>query len=438
MNVAVVGGGLAGLSAAWRLRSKHDVVVFEAGDRAGGALRSERFGEFVFDWGPNAFASNAPELAQLVREAGLHDRTLAAAAAAKRFLYWGGRLHAVPLKPPQALATQLISPSGKLTALRDLFARPALPDADESVDAFFARHFGPQVAERIVAPALLGITGGDSKRTSARALFPRLLDLERANGSLVRAAMRARRPPGVLTSFAGGMQDLSDALAGGLGTRLRTNAAVDSITRDGDGWRLHVRGAQETRFDAVVLALPAYAASALVASIDPQLATLLDAIEYAPMRVVGIAFERGDVPVALDGFGFLAARGQGVRILGALYTSSLFPVQAPAGVAYLRVFLGGAVDPQAARCDAIQAEEIVREDLRRVLGIVAPPIARHEKVWPRAIPQYSMGHVKRVCAIEERAAAAGGLTLIGNAYRGVGISDVVRDAFAMAERVAAS
>ncbi|HEY3676001.1 MAG TPA: protoporphyrinogen oxidase [Candidatus Tumulicola sp.] len=435
MKIAVVGGGLAGCSVAWRLRLQHDVVVYEPAGRAGGVVRSERFEDFVFDCGPNGFLSNAPEIGQLVDEVGLRERCVPAASAAKRYIYWDGRLHAVPSKPPQALATRLVSPLAKLSALRDVFARPQDTDPDESVDAFFRRHFGEQVARRIVATALLGITAGDSTQTSVGALFPRLLELQREHGSIVRAGMRARRSPGTLTSFPAGMQSLSDALMHGLGERLRTNTTVTSIARDGAGWRVRSQGDGDERFDALVLATPADVTAALLESVDGALGDLLRGIEYVPMRVAGIAFARADVPGDLDAFGFLAARGQGVRILGALYTSSLFPSQAPPDVAYFRVFLGGAFDPQAATCDAETARAIVREDLRRVLGIEAAPQSWHEVVWPRAIPQYALGHAARVRAIESRAQTLGAIGLTGNAYRGVGVADVVRDAFAVAGKV---
>jgi oxygen-dependent protoporphyrinogen oxidase len=432
MRIAVAGGGLAGCSLAWRLRAHHDVVVYEAQSRAGGVVRSERFDGYAFDWGPNGFLSNASEIAQLVDELGLRERTVAAASASKRFIYWNGHLHPVPTKPPQALATNLVSPWEKFAVLRDLFARPVQTDPDESVDAFFRRHFGAQVAQRIVATALLGVTGGDSKHTSVGALFPRLLDLEREHGSIVRAGMRARRKPGALTGFSAGMQVLSDALERELGERFRSGTAVTAVTRDGAGWLVRSSDQSHERFDALVLATPAYASADLLQPVDAELAALLRGIEYAPMRVAGIAFARGDVPADLDAFGFLAARDQGVRILGALYTSSLFPEQAPEGVAFFRAFMGGTFDAQAATCDSDSARTIVRSDLRRVLGIEAEPRMWHDVVWLRAIPQYALGHVARVRSIEARTRALGALALTGNAYRGVGVADVVRDAFAVA------
>jgi oxygen-dependent protoporphyrinogen oxidase len=442
MKIAVVGGGLAGLTVAWRLRQRHDVVVFESAGHIGGSVRSRRIGHYIFDSGPNGFQSNAAQVVQLVDEAGLRERAVTAQAAAKRYIYWNGHLHPVPLKPPQALATQLISPLGKLAALRDLFVRPDATQVipNESVDAFFTRHFGAEVAERIVATALLGITGGDSKRTSVAALFPRLLELERAHGSILRASAKASRTPGTLTSFPNGMGEFGRAMAAGLGSRVRTMYAA-AIAREGAGWNVRTADANEERFDAVVVATPAYVAAELLAPVDGELATLLGGIEYASMRVAGIAFRKAEVHASLDGFGFLAARNQGVRILGALYTSSLFPEQAPADIAYLRVFLGGTFDRQICTSVLDDADDddatqgIVRNDLRRVLGIDAPVQRWDTITWIRAIPQYALDHIERLNAIDSRTQALPNLWLTGNAYRGVGITDVVRDAFAVAERL---
>jgi oxygen-dependent protoporphyrinogen oxidase len=439
MKIAVVGGGLAGLSVAWRLRQRHDVVVFESAGSVGGNVRSQRYGEYVFDLGPNGYMSNATQIAQLVDETGLRERAVSAQAAAKRYIYWNERLHPVPVKPPQALATQLVSPLGKLAALRDLFVRPvAAAVPNESVDAFFTRHFGREVAERIVATALLGITGGDSKRTSVAALFPRLIELERARGSILRASASGDRTPATLTSFPNGMGELTGALAAGLGPVVRTiggTHAVAAIARDGAGWRVRTGDANEASFDAAVLAMPAYAAAELLGPLDNELSELLRGIPYAPMRVCGIAFRKADVTASLDGFGFLAARNQNVRILGALYTSSLFREQAPPDIAYLRAFLGGTFDAASGAGNADATQALVRADLQRVLGIDAPVQQWHEITWERAIPQYALDHVERVRAVDARTQALPNLWLTGNAYRGVGITDVVRDAFAVAERL---
>ncbi len=234
-----------------------------------------------------------------MREAGLDGAlTQAAPAAAKRFVYWNGALHELPAKPPRALAMSLLSARGKLRALGDLFARAPARTAreDESVFGFAARHFGREVAERIVAPALLGISGGDAAATSVDALFPRLRELERAHGSVIRGMLRARAKPGRLSGFgADGMQRLTDRLAQMLGDRLHVGCAVERIEPLPAGWRIHHAGGTADA-DAVVVTAPAYAAANLVEQFDAELARELRGIAYAPMRVAGIAFRAQDVP----------------------------------------------------------------------------------------------------------------------------------------------
>ena len=438
-RIAIAGAGIAGLAAAVRLSASHDVAVFEREPLAGGKIHTETIDGFVFDWGPNGFLSNATELGALVRDAGLEADVVAAApTAAKRFIYWHGALHELPAKPPRALSMTLLSPWGKLRALGDLIGRrPAPPAAgadDESVYAFAERRFGHEVAERMVAPALLGISGGDARTTSAAALFPRLGELERAHGSIIRGMIRARSSPGRTSTFsAHGMQRLTDRLADMLGERLHPGCAVERAEPHAGGWRLTHAGG-ETDDDAVLLCCPAPAAARIVEGFDPALAAELRAIRYAPMRVAGIAFRAADVAHPLDGFGFLAARGQGLRILGALFTSTIFPQQAPSGVAYLRVFLGGATDPEIVEYDAPATRAIVRADLARALGITAEPIAYHEAIWRQAIPQYDVDHRARMARIDERVRQHPGLALAGNAYRGLGVGDTVRDAAAVAAR----
>jgi oxygen-dependent protoporphyrinogen oxidase len=431
MRVAVVGGGLAGLSAAYRLSAAHDVTLFERDAEAGGKVRSRSHDGRLFEWGPNGFLSSAQTLLEIVHELGLDEELVEAnAAAAKRYIFWNGRLHALPSKPPDALKLTLLSPLQKLRALRELFRKPAEPPVGESVAAFFTRHFGAAVSERIVAPALLGITGGDAAATSLQALFPRVAQIEREHGSVLRGMARGGGVRTRLMSFgAAGFQRFTQALRERLGERVRLNDPVDAIERVGDGWRVRARSGELT-CDALVIATPAYDAARLLEPVDPPLAALLQRIAYAPMRVIGVTYRAQDVPVPLDGFGFLAARGQGVRILGALYTSTMFPVQAPPGTAYLRIFLGGALDPQAVALDDAAALRIVCQDLQTVLGISVEPLAVDDVAWPSAIPQYSLDHPALVAAIAERAERLPALHVIGNAYRGIGVGDTVREAVA--------
>jgi oxygen-dependent protoporphyrinogen oxidase len=435
-SVAVVGGGIAGLTAAYRLSATHDVVLFEREAIAGGKIRSEKLDGYLFEWGPSGFLSSATELHALVAELGLGDQITAARPAAKnRFIYWNGELHQLPAKPPDALRMSILSPLGKLRALRELFVARGPDDEHESVYAFMERRFGREVAERLVSPALLGISGGDAAATSLAAIFPRLREAERAHGSVIRSLMKGPRTPSTMYTFgAGGMQTLTDRLADRLGERVRRGVAVERIDPHGSGWRI-VHAGGETLVDAAIVATPADVAARLTGGFDAELGARLGEISYAPMRAAGIAFWKDDVPMPLDGFGFLAARNQGVRILGAFYTSSIAPEQAPRGTAYLRIFLGGTTDPQIATLSAEAVRAIVLADLKTVLGVTAAPVEYHEVVWPQAIPQYKLAHRAVVAAIERREAAHPGLALIGNAYRGLGVGDDVRDALAVAARV---
>lgn len=437
MKVAIVGAGIAGLCSALRLKERHEVVVFERQGHPGGKIRSQWIDGFLFEWGPNSFPSNAEPLRSVVKEACLEGEILEASpAASHRYIYWGGALHALPSKPPGLLTFSLLSPQGKIRALGEVFVRaPREPRAEESVNDFFQRRFGREVAERIVAPALLGVSGGSSKSTDVHAMFPILPDLESKYGSVIRGVIRRRAKPNRLLSFrAEGMQKLTGTLAAMQGERLRLDCEVRSVEPRANGWRL-TYGDGFYDADAVLLCTPSYRSADLVESWDGHLATLLRRIQFAPMRVAGVAFRVSDLPTRLNGFGFLVARGAAVRILGALYTSAIFPEQSPKDTAYLRVFLGGATDPQALELSTEDARAIIMADLATILGIEGTPVAYHEILWHRAIPQYALGHRALLAEIEERVAPHAGLVLGGNSYRGIGLAETVAQAFAAADRV---
>ncbi len=449
-HVCVVGAGLAGLAAAHallRARPDLEVTVLEADGAPGGKVRTSVEDGFTFDWGPNGFLTNVSETLDLAREVGLTDRLRPAVdAAARRYVYRDGGLREVPTTPGTFLRSELLSLPGKLRALSEpLLGRRVR--REETVHDFVVRHFGHEAARVFAGVFVSGITAGDPRALSLDALFPRLRKLEAAHGSLLQGLAAARRrptgagPDGRLTSFEGGVQTLVDALATSLGPRLQTRSRVvamhDAASTGAGGAPMRVRlelsHDRHVDADAVVLAVPAFAAADLLSASAPDAAAALGTIRYADVAVVALGFDRVDVARPLDGFGFLVPRGEGVRSLGVLWSSSVFPDQAPDGKVTLRVIAGGTLDPGFIALDDAETLAAVRRDLERTMGIVAEPEAVRIVRWHRGIPQFTLGHVERVATA--RAALAGRwpqVALAGNYLSGVGLNDTVREATAAA------
>jgi protoporphyrinogen/coproporphyrinogen III oxidase len=445
-HLAVVGGGIAGLASAYfvhRELPETRITVFEKEEEVGGVARSAIVEGFTVDYGPNGFLANVADTLELAKAVGLESELRPAAAEAKhRFLYKGGRLRALPASPGGLLRSDLLGPAAKLRAALEPFA-PRRQGEGESVYAFAARRLGPRVAETFVAPMVIGIAAGDARQLELASLFPRVREMEDEHGSLLRALLAGRkgakgRPAGRLTSFRrSGMAALSRALHAALGGRVRTGEAVVGLERSATGYVLSLASGEKMTADAVVLATPAYLAARLLDTVLPQAARDLEAIPYAGVRVLGLGFSRDDVPHPLDGFGFLVPRGEDVRILGCLWTSSIFPEQAPEGKALLRVIAGGVFDPDLVALSDEEALRLALADLKRSMGITAPPEVVHQVAWERGIPQYLVGHRERVARVMKATSAQAGLFLAGNAYYGVGLNDCVRDARRVTQEVKA-
>jgi len=444
MRLAVVGAGLAGLATAHLALRAHpdlDVVVLEAGPEAGGKVRSSLDAGYLFDWGPNGFLANVPETIGLVGSLCLEDHLrVADAAAAHQYLHVDGGLRPMPTSLASFLRSDLLSPAGKLRALSE----PVLGGRsrrEESVHAFIARHFGHEAARVFGGVFVAGVSAGDPRDLSLDALFPRLRALEASHGSLLRGlaaargSARAAAPEARLTTLAGGMQTLVDALAASMGSRLRTGVRVTSLDdrgRPGGGPMVlgtaAPDGAGIIEADAVALAVPAYVAAELLTPTTPGAATL-GSIRYADVAVVALGYDRVDVPTVLDGVGLLAPRGEGVRALGVTWSSALFAEQAPQGKVALRVFGGGTHDPGYVALDDDALLASARRDLTRTMGIVAEPEAARIVRWQRGIPQYALGHLERVERVRRATAARWPrLALVGDYLAGVGVNDVVRAA----------
>jgi oxygen-dependent protoporphyrinogen oxidase len=425
-RVVVIGGGIVGLTAAFRLRERAprgtDVVLLEGSDRAGGHARTVREAGFVVEAGPNGFLSRAsePEPLALIADLGLAPSLIEARPAARRrFVAHGGRLRRVPDSLPAFLASDALTPGGKLRLLMEPFARRAPSGAEESVYAFACRRVGREAADVLVDTAVSGISAGDSRELSVAAAFPLMIEMERDHGSLLRAMLARRQPPARLVSFTDGMDTLTGTLAERLGGAVRTGARVRRLEHTADAWQVRLEDGGTLAADRVVLAAPASRAATMVADLDPELARGLAAFPYAGLAVVALAFRADALPGRLDGYGYLVAQSEGLDTLGVVWDSSLFERRAPEGMVLLRAMLGGARRPEVA---ALAEDELLRRaraELGRVLGTEATPVRSWVWRWPQAIAQYTRGHLERVAWVRARAALLPGLELCGTSYDGI-------------------
>jgi protoporphyrinogen/coproporphyrinogen III oxidase len=441
MRIAVIGGGLGGLTAARALvEAGVDAHVFEDGSRAGGVLGTSRAGGFVREHAASSFLGGVTRGALALCEQLGVPVERASPRARRRWIFIDGKLHALPLSPLELVRSDLLTWRGKLDLLREPL-RPARAAAagDESMHAFAARRFGAEAARAIAAPFVTGVYAADAHDISLEAGFPRLAALE-AHGGLVRGlarqaaraafgrafgAIQGKRPaprsPRGLWAPCGGLQVLVDALTAGLGPRIRFGNPVARI-EPAPGGRVAIDG--ET-WDGAVLAIPAEDAVSIVAA--PELAARLGAFHRAPAAVVYLGFPAEAVPRASDGFGFLVAQGEDVRVLGVVFESVVWPDRAPSGHVLLRCIFGGGRDPSAADLDdAALIAQAVR-DVTRVLDASGPPVHTSVVRWRRGVAQYAVGHRDHVRAAVT-AARSHRIVLAGADYRGPGVNDLCADA----------
>ncbi|MSO55345.1 MAG: protoporphyrinogen oxidase [Acidobacteria bacterium] len=447
VDVAVIGGGVSGLAAAYELRKrKRSVVVLEREGRAGGIIRTERIGEFLIDAGPDALLIQKPAAVALCNELGLGDRLFPTKLPRTAFILRNEALHSLPgasilgfptrLKP--LFRSTLFSLPAKVRMAAELFVprrASKLASIDESIADFVRRRFGPEAVTCIAEPLLAGIHAGDVERLSMRALFPRLVDAEAKSGSVIRAFSRERSPlnsEGVFRSFPNGLGELVDGLLRAVPKEsVRLGSNVTQID-ERDGFTIQIEGKAPIHARSLILAIPAFAAADLLRPLDPDLATACGLIRYLSTATVVFAFPRDAVRHNLKGTGFVVPRAEGISITAGAWISSKWPQRAPESHALLRAFLGGARDPNVLSKTDQELTSAALGDLTKILGIRGLPALTRVYRWNRSSPQQEVGHGDLMTRIDGKLARHPGLFISAAGFRGVGIPDCIADARATA------
>jgi oxygen-dependent protoporphyrinogen oxidase len=442
----VVGGGISGLVCAYRLQQAGiSVRVLEASDRPGGVIATEEQDGFRFELGPQSFLSTEP-LLNLIDALGLKNELLHADPRAPRYILFRGKLVPAPLAPPSLLTTPLLGAQTKLRLVTEMFRRTIPPPNDESIAAFVRRKFDAELLDRLVAPFVSGVYAGDPEKLSLRASFPKLHDFETKYGSVLRGAMKSRPARGAprpgLCSFREGMGALPRALASRLGDELLTETTVTGArhgkANGNSSFEVDVtrNGHRETLLaSALIMAAPVNACSEILKDVSDKFAAPFARVQYAPVAVVAAGYRRDQLRHAGDGFGFLVPRSEGMRVLGTVWNSSLFPGRAPENMACFTSFAGGATDPELFRKSDDEIAEIICGEVGRILGITGPPVTYLVNRYPRALPQYNLGHSETVSELAAAASSIPGLFLTGNYLSGPSIGSCIEQANQTAEAV---
>ena len=462
-RVAIIGGGISGLSAAFVLEQQRragallEYVVFESSSRFGGVLFTEHVDGYLIEAGPDSFLTEKPGASELCHQLGLGDQLIGSNDSSRKtyilvknrlVVLPNGLMFMLPTKILPALASPLFSASTKWKIAGEWFHPRFEAAADESVASFLERHYNPEMVERLADPLLSGVYGGEASQLSVRAVLPRFAEMEATHGSLGRAMLSARKRASqvpeqpakpLFTSLQNGMQQMVDALLAHLPTAaMRPNTQVASMQPRAGEWLLSTSHGSEP-FDAVIVAATARSAAALMNGGETaDLAQELSQINYSSSVTVTLGYDQSVRSSLPAGFGFLVPRSEGKRMLAATFVHNKFPHRAPENRALIRCFLGGTRDESALRLSDEEILRIVRGELQQILGLTAEPLFTRVYKWKAAMAQYNVGHLDRLDRIELLRKRHPGLALAGNGYRGIGVPDCVRSGKEAADQALAA
>ncbi len=453
-QVVVIGAGISGLATAWWLQKQGiDVLVLEKEAHVGGTMRTIRENGWLVETGPNSALETRPLFQTLIEDLDLKDDLVYANETSKeRYILRNGKLHALPMSAQAFVKSKLWSLPGKLRLLKEPFVGRA--QKEETVADFVVPRLGREFLDYAVNPFVAGVFAGNPEQLSVQAAFPKLYALEKKYGGLMKGQIfggreRKKRAEKAkdrarMFSFTKGMQSLPDAIAGALGTRIRTNAAVGRIevsqSANGAGQSYEISGTEDGQVfsvtcHSVVLAVPAFCAASLVERFDSSTANALEAIYYPPVAEVFLGFRTEDVGRPIDGFGFLVPAKEERNILGTIWSSAIFPGRSPAGTHALTTFVGGARQPQLVQKNDSALIEIVTKELRELIAVRGVPVYSKVIRWEKAIPQYHLGHLSVVEQFQRFEERNSGIFLTGNYRGGISVGDCVMSSQSVADRV---
>lgn len=452
MKVGIIGGGISGVSLGLKLAilkeqgKDIDITLFESENRLGGTIDSVHKDGFVIESGTNGFLDSKPFSLEVFEEAGLSKKLVKSNdSARKRYIQRYGKLQRLPEGAGAFLKSDLLTFKGKIRIAGEYFVPQKKDDTDETLGDFAKRRLGEEALDYLIGPMVSGVFAGDPSKMSLKSCFPVIYDLEHTYGGLIKGMIKKPKkksgpagPGGVLTSYEGGMgyavAELAE-VAEKKGLKILKSSPVTKVVKKGDKYVVTANN-EYYEFDTIAICAPAYASGEFLKELDSELADTLKSIPYAPMFVAGFGFKNEDIEDDMDGFGYLIPKKENMQILGALFTSSMFPDQAPKGTKFLRVMAGGDTNHELMKNSEEELVKICLKDVKDILGIKKEPfMVQYFKVM-KAIPQYHVGHSKKVAKIEEITGRLGNIYVGGNVLYGIGLNDCTKTSKTIAEKIA--